>query len=130
MRIFSRIVKAALAMTAAALMFQASQAHAAAPSKPAAPAAKPAPRVIPLTVTEHGYEPSPVKLKKGEPVKLVLTRKTEQTCATEIVMKEHGIHTPLPLNTPVEVTFTPEKTGTLKYGCAMGMMISGVFLVE
>jgi hypothetical protein len=30
----------------------------------------------------------------------------------------------------VEVAFTPTKTGKLVYGCAMGKMISGVFMVE
>lgn len=153
---FSRIIKPLLAVTAAALMAQSlpacsktptaaeksAQAPAAAakPSEgaPAAPAAQ-APevqrgpdgvRTVALTVTESGYEPSPVTLKKGEPVKLVVTRKTEQTCATEVVMEEHDINTPLPLNTPVEIAFTPSKTGELRYGCGMGKMISGVFMVE
>lgn len=124
----SKMVKALFALSVSALMLHAAGASAteAAPAKTAAPAA----RQIALTVTEKGYEPSPVKLKKDEPVKLTLTRKTEQTCATEIVLKEYGINVPLPLNKPVEVAFTPKKSGTLKYGCAMGMMISGVFLVE
>lgn len=105
------------------------------PAEAAAPAAQPSapagePRVIQLEVTEKGYEPSPVTLKQGEPVKLVLTRTTDKTCATEIVLEEHGINTPLPLDKPVEVAFTPTKTGQLVYGCAMGKMISGVFMVE
>ena len=98
----------------------------------AAEARKPGagPRVITLSVTEKGYEPSPLTLKKDEPVKLVVTRKTDHTCATEIIVKVYGINAPLPLNTPVEIAFTPNKTGTLTYGCAMGQMISGVFMVE
>lgn len=150
---FSRIIKPLLAVTAAALMAQSlpacsktpsaaeksAQAPAAAakPSEvaPAAPVAEvqrgpDGVRIVALTVTESGYEPSPVTLKKGEPVKLVVTRKTEQTCATEVVMEEHNINTPLPLNTPVEIAFTPSKTGELRYGCGMAKMISGVFMVE
>jgi plastocyanin len=105
------------------------------PAEAAAPAAQPsAPageaRVINLEVTEKGYQPSPVTLKQGEPVKLVLTRKTDNTCATEIVLDEYNINTKLPLNQPVEVAFTPAKSGKLVYGCAMGKMISGVFSVE
>ena len=88
------------------------------------------PRKVELAVTEKGYEPSPIKLKKGEAVKLVVTRKTEKTCANEIILDEHNINVPLPLNKPVEIEFTPTKTGTLKYGCAMGKMIAGVFTVE
>jgi FtsP/CotA-like multicopper oxidase with cupredoxin domain len=86
--------------------------------------------VVAITVTEDGYVPSPIKLKKGEPVTLQITRKTDKTCATEIVLDEYGINTPLPLDQTVEVTFTPDKAGELKYGCAMGKMISAKFVVE
>jgi plastocyanin domain-containing protein len=142
---FSRIIKPLLAITAAALMAQSLQACSKAPSTAEKPAqaAKPAEgaradvqrgpdgvRTVALSVTEAGYEPSPVTLKKGEPVKLVVTRKTDSTCATEVVMEEHNINTPLPLNTPVEIAFTPSKSGELRYGCAMGKMIAGVFMVE
>ena len=98
----------------------------------AAAARKPGdgPRVIPLSVTEKGYEPTPITLTKDEPVKLVVTRTTDHTCATDLVMKDYGINTPLPLNQPVEIAFTPTKTGTLTYGCAMGQMVSGTFMVE
>jgi plastocyanin domain-containing protein len=81
-------------------------------------------------VTEKGYEPTPITLNKDEPVKMVVTRTTEHTCANDLVMKDYGINTPLPLNQPVEIAFTPTKTGTLTYGCAMGQMISGTFMVE
>jgi plastocyanin domain-containing protein len=138
MRSSSRLIKAALALTASALMFHGVQASAAekpapAASKPAAaaPAAKaPAPRTVAMKVTENGYEPSPLTLKKGEPVRLVITRTTDETCATELVMKDPDLNVELPLNKPVELTFTPTKSGQLKYGCAMGQMVSGVFIVE
>lgn len=95
-----------------------------------APAPAPAPRTIELSVTTKGFEPTPIKVKKGEPLKLVITRKTDKTCARDIVIKDYGISTPLPLDQAVTVSFTPDKTGQLKYGCAMGQMISGVLLVE
>jgi plastocyanin domain-containing protein len=87
-------------------------------------------RTVELSVTEKGYEPSPVTLKKGEPVKLVITRKTEHTCATEIIIDEQDVNVALPLNEAVAVNFTPTKEGQLRYGCAMGKMISGVFVIE
>ena len=135
MRSSSRLIKAALALTASALMFHglgpSAGEKAAAPAKPAAAAAPAkAPRTVALKVTENGYEPSPLTLKKGEPVKLVITRTTDETCATELTMKDPALNVELPLNKPVELTFTPTKSGQLKYGCAMGQMISGVFLVE
>jgi len=138
-RFFSKIIKPLLALAATGAVLASQQGcskESKEPPKTEAPAAAQARKagdgsaVIQLSVTEKGYEPSPITLKKDEPVKLVVTRTTEQTCATEIVMKEYGINTPLPLNTPVEIAFTPNKTGTLTYGCAMGQMISGTFMVE
>jgi plastocyanin domain-containing protein len=134
----SRIIKPLLALTLAAAVLSTTQGCSkdSKPAEPSAPAAAAQPatpgetRTIALSVTEKGYEPSPITLKQGQPVKLVLTRTTDNTCATEIVMEEYGIDTKLPLNQPVEVSFTPTKTGKLLYGCAMGKMISGVFMVE
>lgn len=83
-----------------------------------------------MTVTDKGFEPQNLRVKKGEPVTLVITRKSDATCATEIVIDEHGIHTPLPLGKPVTVTFTPKKSGELHYGCAMKKMIGGVIRIE
>lgn len=88
------------------------------------------PRVIELTVTQAGFKPSPITVKAGEPLKLVVTRTTEKTCGTEIVLPGYDIEKKLPVNVPVEVEFTPMKTGKLKYGCAMGQMVSGVLMVE
>jgi plastocyanin domain-containing protein len=70
-----------------------------------------------------------VKVKAGQPVKLVVTRKIERTCATDIVIKDFGINKPLPLNQAVEVNFTPAKPGKIRYACAMDM-IAGVIIVE
>jgi plastocyanin domain-containing protein len=133
MPFFSKIIKPLLALALAAAVLSAEQGctKESARSASDAPAAKPGePRTIALSITEKGYEPSPVTLQQGQPVKLVLTRTTEHTCATEIVLDEYNINTPVPLNQPVEVAFTPTKTGKLVYGCAMGKMISGVFMVE
>lgn len=90
---------------------------------------KPA-RVVELKVTENGFEPSPITVKKGEPLKLRITRLTEETCAKDLMVPEYGIEKDLPMNKAVEVEFTPNKAGKLKYGCSMGLMIAGVLLVE
>ncbi len=100
------------------------------PAETKAAETKPAPRTVELKVTEEGYLPSPISLKKGEPVRLLVTRTEEHTCATELVMDEYGINTPLPLGQQVEIAFTPNTSGKLKYGCAMGKMISGMFVIE
>jgi len=77
-------------------------------------------RVV-IAVTENGFEPATVTVAAGKPVTLVVTRQTDKTCATELVMAEHHINQPLPLGQPVEITFTPEKPGELTYACGMDM---------
>jgi plastocyanin domain-containing protein len=136
MHFFSKMIKPLLALAIAGAVLsqqgcsKESQAVQAPASAPEARKSGDGPRIIALSVTEKGYEPSPLTLKKDEPVQLVVTRKTDHTCATDLVMKDYGINTPLPLDKPVEIAFTPNKTGTLTYGCAMGLMISGTFMVE
>ena len=85
-------------------------------------------RVFEMAVTEEGFEPSRVKIKKGEKVRFLVTRKTDRTCATEIVIKEHGIEQKLPLDKTVTVEFTPTKSGEVRYACGMGH-VSGVLFV-
>ncbi len=85
-------------------------------------------RTVEMTVTEDGFVPSKVKANKGEKVRLVVTRKTDRTCAKEIVIKGYGINQPLPLDKPVTVELTPKASGEIKYACGMDM-ISGVLLV-
>ncbi len=86
-------------------------------------------QVVQLTVTKDGFVPSQVTVKAGKPVKLVVTRRTERTCATEIVMKDFGVKEALPLEKPVTVNITPKKAGDYRYACGMDM-IAGVLKVE
>lgn len=102
---------------------------AAALAQRAAPASPGAAAPIEVSVTGEGFVPSSIHVKKGAPVRLLVTRKTDRTCATEIVIKDLGISRKLPLNQPVLVEFTPRKAGTLRYACGMDM-ISGVLVVE
>ncbi len=85
-------------------------------------------RTVNVAVTDNGFEPSKVKAKKGEKVRLVVTRTTNSTCAKEIVIKDHGINQPLPLDRAVTVEFTATKSGETRYACGMDM-ISGVVFV-
>ena len=83
-----------------------------------------------LTVTDKGFEPQNLRVHEGQPVVLTITRKSDSTCATEIVIDEYKVDTKLPLNETVKVSFTPTKAGDLKYGCAMQKMIGGIISVE
>ncbi|MBL8914528.1 MAG: cupredoxin domain-containing protein [Archangium sp.] len=92
-------------------------------------ATAPAQRVE-VSVTSEGFVvPPTATLRAGQQVTLVVTRSVEKTCATDIVLKDFGITQPLPLNKPVEVTFTPTKAGQVRFACAMDM-VSGSLKVE
>jgi len=80
-----------------------------------------APRTIELALTDQGLAPSEVKLAKGEEVHLGITRKTDRTCMTEVVIADVAVRQALPLNKTVYVDFTPSKAGTLRILCGMGM---------
>jgi plastocyanin domain-containing protein len=79
-----------------------------------------------IQVTERGFEPARIRVTRDEAITLVVTRKIERTCAREFVLDELGIHEALPVGKAVTITFTPRKSGPMKFGCAMGKMISGV----
>jgi plastocyanin domain-containing protein len=75
-----------------------------------------------ISVTADGFVPSHGRVRVGQPVTLMVTRKVERTCATDIVIKDYGINQPLPLDVPVAVTFTPKTAGPVRYACAMNMV--------
>jgi len=123
-KLVTAVITLALAAPLAALAQHDHKAEHAGPAT-----ASPAVQVIEMQVTGEGFVPSQVKVKKGQKVRLVVTRKTERTCATEIVIRDQGINQKLPLDKPVTVEFTPTKSGQLRYACGMDM-ISGVIVVE
>jgi plastocyanin domain-containing protein len=84
---------------------------------------------IEIAVTADGFVPSQARVHVGQPVNLVVTRKVERTCATDIVIKGYGVNEPLPLNQPVAVTFTPTAPGPIRYACAMNM-VAGELVAE
>jgi plastocyanin domain-containing protein len=86
------------------------------------------PRRIEINVTEKGFEPARIEVMKDQPLQLVVTRKTDQTCAKQIVIPDANIKADLPLDKPVSVNFTPKRSGELKYSCGMNML-TGVLQV-
>lgn len=84
---------------------------------------------ITLTVTENGFEPAEIKVKTGTHVVLKVTRKTDVTCATQIVLKSKGINKELPLNKEVSVDLGVLKKGEIGFACSMDM-ISGHIIAE
>jgi plastocyanin domain-containing protein len=84
---------------------------------------------IAITVTDNGFEPASVEVPAGKAITLVVTRKTDATCAKQIVFEHEGIRKELPLDQAVEVTVPPSPKGEITYSCDMGM-ISGKLVVQ
>ena len=78
---------------------------------------------VDIAITDKGFEPSTIEVKKGEPVELVFTRKTDQTCIKEVVLDNGStkVEKPLPLNKPVAIKTQFAKAGENKYACKMDM---------
>jgi RND family efflux transporter MFP subunit len=86
--------------------------------------------VVSIRVEASGFVPSRIEIPSGRPVRLTVTRTTDQTCATAIQIPEQGIGpVDLPLHQPVTLTFTPERPGSYTFACGMNML-KGTLLVR
>ena len=82
-----------------------------------------------LAVTDTGFAPATITVPAGKPFLLLVTRRTDQTCAKEIVFAAQGIRKPLPLNEAVEVALPASPKGEIAYKCGMDML-SGSVVVQ
>ena len=87
----------------------------------AAPADAPAGRIVEIKVSDKGFEPSVIEMKKGETVSLRMTRTTSSECLKAMAIPSLNIQKDLPLNTPVVVNITPDKEGKIVFQCWMAM---------
>jgi plastocyanin domain-containing protein len=95
-------------------------------------AADPKPRRVEIAVTTKGFEPDRILVKKQEHVMLAFTRKTDSTCAKQVIVDLGGgkkMNRALPLNKTVELDVVFAKAGELAYACSMDM-IHGVVVVQ
>lgn len=83
---------------------------------------------VPVTAGEDGFKPSSVTFPKGSAGKLVFTRTTDETCATEVVFPELNIKKELPKGKPVTVDIPTDKEQKLTFQCGMGMFKSSVVI--
>ncbi len=82
-----------------------------------------------ITADESGFHPDRVAVPANTRVTLVVTRTTDKTCATEVVIPSLHVNKKLPLNMAVEVTIPPSKKGEIGFACGMDMW-KGVIAVE
>jgi sulfite exporter TauE/SafE len=76
---------------------------------------------VTINISNNGYSPNYIKVKKNIPVKLTLISKDTYTCALSFVFKEFGIKTFLEATDTQTFQFTPTKSGKFNFTCSMGM---------
>jgi len=84
---------------------------------------------IQLAVTDQGFEPAELAVAKDRPIRLTVTRKTDQTCAREIIFKEIAVKKDLPLGQAVAIDLPARPAGTLHFACGMDM-VRGSLVVQ
>ncbi len=77
---------------------------------------------IRVEITERGYQPSTLRIKRGIPARLTFVRRVEGTCTSEVVFPDYGISRKLPLNKTVVINLTPKKSGEFTFACGMNMV--------
>jgi len=86
---------------------------------------------VDIKVTDDGFVPREIKVKKGQPTTLVFTRVTDSTCITAIDIPDEKVkELQLPLNKAVTLTVTPKKKGVEKFHCSAMGMGDGKLIVE
>ncbi len=83
---------------------------------------------VSITAGKDGFSPNAVTFRKGAPAKLVFTRTTDETCATEVVFPELDLRKELPKDKPVAIDVPTDKERTLSFQCGMGMYKSSVVI--
>src|SRR5512137_901348 len=89
-------------------------------------------RKIEIKVTDAGFEPREVRVKKGEPATLSFLRTTDRTCIKAVdIPAEKVKNFQLPLDKAVSLTITPAKAGVEPFHCtAMGMGGGKIIVVD
>lgn len=84
-------------------------------------------QVVRMIQDTDGYTPNTFTIRKGIPVKWIVTSRNVTTCAAAISFPKFGIRRGLSLGENV-FEFTPTETGSFRFSCLMGMF-AGAFTV-
>lgn len=79
-------------------------------------------QVIEIKSTANGFEPEKIEVSSEEPVVLKVTRTSDDTCATDILIKDKKVNQKLPLNETVTINLGKLKKGEVKFSCSMNMV--------
>jgi sulfite exporter TauE/SafE/copper chaperone CopZ len=77
-------------------------------------------QIVKMTQKADGYFPNKFTIKKGVPVKWIITSESQYSCASSIISQTLGIRSSLKLGENI-FEFTADKMGTIRFTCSMGM---------
>lgn len=83
------------------------------------------PRGKPETVrvrVRGGYQPSVLRARVGEPLRIVFTREETASCSEHVVFPAFGKSAMLPPFEDVAVELFPEQAGVYEFTCQLGML--------
>ena len=83
-----------------------------------------------VTITVRGgYDPSQVRARPGQPLRLIFDRQETSGCSEEIVVPDFGIRRFLPPMEKTAVELLPTQPGVFEFTCGMSML-RGTIIVE
>lgn len=85
-------------------------------------------QIIRMSITSRGFEPSTLKIKKGIPVKWIITGDQVTACTNKIIIPSLNISKSISSGENV-VNFVPSDAREIPFSCWMGM-VRGKFIVE
>jgi plastocyanin domain-containing protein len=81
-------------------------------------------------IVDGGYSPAVVKVKAGQPVRLVFDRRDSGSCSEEIVFPDFGVRKFLPSGAKTAVEVTPPRAGRYEFTCGMSMLRGAIVAEE
>lgn len=85
-------------------------------------------QTVEMHITNSGFNPNILELKKGQPAKWVIYGDQISSCTGKIIVPGLDITQNISSG-PNIITFTPEKSGEIPFSCWMGM-VRGKFIVR
>jgi plastocyanin domain-containing protein len=73
-------------------------------------------------IVKGGYDPAVIRVKAGQPVRLVFDRQETSSCSEEIVFPDFGVKKFLPAFEKTTVEVTPPSAGRYGFTCGMSML--------
>ncbi len=82
-----------------------------------------------LVRVRGGYEPDTIRVRVGEPVRIVFRREETAPCSEHVVFPDFGKSAMLPPFQDVSLELQPDREGEYEFTCQLGIL-RGLLIVE